>query len=68
MRPVAYFVRHATTDLNDSNIFRGDLDVPLNDRGKKEAQQLVQFFEIRTLARFIRVIENESERQLRRWQ
>lgn len=42
--PVAYFIRHATTDLNDSNVFRGDLDVPLNETGQKEAQQLISFF------------------------
>lgn len=42
--PVAYFVRHATTDMNDDDKFRGDLDVPLNEDGNKQAKQLVPFF------------------------
>lgn len=51
MKPVAYFIRHGSTDLNDSNIFRGDLDVDLNDKGKKEAQQLVSFFRNKNFSR-----------------
>lgn len=42
--PVAYFVRHGETDLNKTNDFRGDLDLPLNEEGKKQAEQLVEFF------------------------
>lgn len=42
--PVAYFVRHGTTDMNDDDKFRGDLDVPLNEDGEKQAQQLVSYF------------------------
>ena len=42
--PVAYFVRHGETDLNKTNEFRGDLDLPLNEEGKKQAKQLVEFF------------------------
>lgn len=42
--PVAYFVRHGTTDMNDDDKFRGDLDVPLNEDGAKQAQQLVSYF------------------------
>ena len=42
--PIAYFVRHGETDMNAANDFRGDLDVPLNHEGQKQAQQLVPFF------------------------
>jgi len=42
--PVAYFIRHGETDMNKANDFRGDLDVPLNHEGQKQAQQLVPFF------------------------
>jgi len=42
--PVAYFVRHGETDMNKSDDFRGDIDVPLNHEGQKQAQQLVPFF------------------------
>jgi broad specificity phosphatase PhoE len=42
--PVAYFVRHGITDMNEDDKFRGDLDVPLNEDGEKQAQQLVSYF------------------------
>lgn len=42
--PVAYFIRHGSTDMNDDDKFRGDLDVPLNADGDKQAQQLVSYF------------------------
>jgi len=42
--PVAYFVRHGATDMNDDDKFRGDLDVPLNEDGEQQAQQLVSYF------------------------
>lgn len=32
-----YVVRHGNTELNDSNKFRGFMDVPLDDRGRKAA-------------------------------
>jgi alpha-ribazole phosphatase len=41
---VAFFVRHGETDLNKNNDFRGDLDIDINEEGKKQAQQLVPFF------------------------
>lgn len=59
MRPVAYFIRHGTTDLNDENIFRGDLDVSLNDQGVKEAQQLVSFFRNKN---FSRIYQSDRKR------
>ena len=43
-RPVAFFIRHATTDANEKDVFRGDEDFPLNEKGKNEARKLVQFF------------------------
>ena len=44
MRPVAYFVRHGDTDLNDKDVFRGDEDVPLNEQGRAQAANLLKFF------------------------
>jgi broad specificity phosphatase PhoE len=44
MRPVAYFIRHGETDANKEDVFRGDIDYPLNDRGKQQAAKLVSFF------------------------
>lgn len=44
MRPVAFFIRHGETDGNKENVFRGDIDYPLNDEGKKQATKLVSFF------------------------
>lgn len=44
MRPVAYFIRHGQTEGNVENVFRGDIDFPLDEIGKKQAQQLVSFF------------------------
>ncbi len=41
---IAFFVRHGETELNKNNDFRGDLDVDLNDEGRKQAEQLVPFF------------------------
>lgn len=42
--PVAYFVRHGDTDMNDDNVFRGDYDPPLNPHGQSQAKLLVHFF------------------------
>ena len=49
---VAFFIRHGETDLNDppngeKERFRGDADVLLNDTGKKQAEELVPFFNAR---------------------
>lgn len=41
---VAYVVRHADTDLNNENKFRGDLDIPINDTGKQQAKEVAEFF------------------------
>lgn len=41
---VAFFVRHGETILNKNNDFRGDLDVDLDDDGRKQAAALVSFF------------------------
>jgi len=37
---IAYFARHGTTKLNSSNCFRGNVDVPLDDKGIRDAHQL----------------------------
>lgn len=44
MKLVALFLRHGDTDLNESNDFRGDIDVPLNKKGHDQAEYLVKFF------------------------
>jgi broad specificity phosphatase PhoE len=44
MKICAYFVRHGTTKLNESNCFRGPLNVDLDDKGKKQAEQLARYF------------------------
>jgi len=51
MRPIAYWVRHGDTDLNDQNVFRGDEDIDLNARGRDQADKLVKFFKHHKFAR-----------------
>lgn len=46
---VAYFVRHGSTELNDSNKFRGPLDPPLDDHGLKDAQEAKEFLKDQSL-------------------
>jgi broad specificity phosphatase PhoE len=50
MKLVAYFIRHGETDLNKSDEFRGDLDVPLNAEGQKQAEDLVPYFKGRVFS------------------
>lgn len=35
-----YFVRHGKTDWNKKNLCQGQMDIPLNQKGMKEAEQL----------------------------
>jgi len=42
--PLAYFVRHGETTGNVQDIFRGDIDFPLNSDGEAQAAKLVKFF------------------------
>lgn len=42
--PIAYFVRHGDTDMNDDDVFRGDYDPPLNQSGQAQARLLKLFF------------------------
>lgn len=37
-----YFVRHGQTDFNLGNVLYGIMDVPLNDTGKAQAQELAK--------------------------
>lgn len=50
MKPVAYFVRHGTTELNEKNCFRGPLNVDLDDKGKKQADKLADYFKGRNFS------------------
>ena len=47
---VSYFIRHGTTDANDENIFRGDIDFPLNQEGKEQAKELIPLFKGRNFS------------------
>lgn len=42
--PVAYFIRHGETEGNEKDVFRGDIDFPLNKEGQEQAQKLIKFF------------------------
>lgn len=41
-----YIVRHGETDLNVREIAQGHIDVPLNERGKKQAELLGELLEV----------------------
>lgn len=41
---IAYFVRHGETDMNKKDVFRGDEDIPLNELGEAQAQEIVPYF------------------------
>lgn len=43
MKLVAFFIRHGETELNKSDSFRGDIDVPLNEEGKKQAEEIPNY-------------------------
>jgi probable phosphoglycerate mutase len=54
MKIVAFFIRHGETDFNEKEKgpqkeerFRGDLDIPLNEDGQREAEELVPYFAAR---------------------
>ena len=40
---VAYVLRHGTTALNEENKYRGQKNVPLDDKGKEDAKALAKF-------------------------
>lgn len=41
---LAYFLRHGSTALNDSNCFRGESNLPLDEKGAQQAQEAKAFF------------------------
>lgn len=53
MKIVAFFLRHGDTDFNESNgpeseeRFRGDIDIPLNEDGRRQAEDIVPYFDAR---------------------
>lgn len=48
-RLVAIFVRHGSTVLNDENRFRGAVDVDLDDKGRKQAEEVRDLLKFRPL-------------------
>ena len=50
MRLVAYFVRHGQTELNKNQDFKGELQIGLNDEGKKQAEKLAELFKDRKIS------------------
>jgi len=50
MKVVAYFVRHGQTDLNAASDFKGELQIGLNDEGKKQAEKLAELFKGKKLS------------------
>ncbi len=40
-----YLVRHGTTEWNQEEIFRGRVDIKLNETGRREAQALANYFQ-----------------------
>ena len=43
MEPVIYLIRHGRTSLNAKNRFRGNIDIPLDKVGIKDAEEAVEF-------------------------
>ncbi|MEI3402319.1 MAG: histidine phosphatase family protein [Clostridia bacterium] len=39
-----YVVRHGQTDYNIKQVFQGHIDIPLNETGKKQAQEIALRF------------------------
>jgi broad specificity phosphatase PhoE len=42
-KTIAYVLRHGDTALNDENRYRGQKDIPLNDKGKQDANEAAEF-------------------------
>jgi len=59
--PVAYFIRHGETEGNVEDVFRGDIDYPLNKEGQEQAQKLVKFFR---RDRFSKIYSSDRKRVL----
>lgn len=48
-----YILRHGDTKLNDSNVFRGMLDPPLNEEGILDAHKAAEFLSRQEIGRII---------------
>lgn len=44
MNLMIYLVRHAKTDWNDKGIWQGNVDIPLNEEGFRQAERLAERF------------------------
>ncbi len=53
MKIVSFFIRHGDTDWNDDgdDKFRGDEDIPLNEKGQAQAEELVNLFSAREFSK-----------------
>lgn len=47
LKPVAYFVRHGSTELNDAGKFRGPMNISLDEKGRQQAEELANFLKAR---------------------
>jgi broad specificity phosphatase PhoE len=48
-KPVAYFVRHGSTTLNNDDCFRGPINAPLAENGISQGKELHSFFQDKVL-------------------
>ncbi len=48
-----YFVRHGKTDWNDKSLCQGQIDVPLNDGGRKEVERMFPLLETLSFSKIV---------------
>ena len=48
---LVYFIRHGQTDWNAQRRFQGSKDIPLNEAGRAQAQEIASRFEHTTFSR-----------------
>lgn len=66
-----YVVRHGTTKLNEQNRFRGPLDIPLDEKGKRQADavgRLLSRHPIGTIFHSDRKRAAETAKHIESWQ
>jgi broad specificity phosphatase PhoE len=48
-----YVVRHGETEWNKEEVFRGRMDIPLNDNGRRQAERVGAYFTDRPASRIL---------------